>query len=117
MTSPDFLIRAADLSLLIYLVLLAGVALWAFQGRVPALIKAKYVNRVIFMSQMPFAHRWRCVVSTEDLPLFERARVRQHVVLIVSSALTLLIMIHAYINTVAELWRCNIGRVGLLPGQ
>ena len=117
MTNPDFLILAADWLLLGYLVVLAGVGLWAIQGRVPTVIKTKYASGVMFMSQMPFAYRWRQAISTEDLPVFERARIRQHVFLVVISAGSLLISLYGYVNTVVHLWKCNMHGLGLLNGR
>lgn len=69
MANPDFLTRVADFSLLVYIVLLLGISLWALQGRVPPVIKAKYASGVMQKSQMPFAYRWREAVNTEDLPV------------------------------------------------
>jgi hypothetical protein len=115
--NPDFLIRAADFSLIVYLVLLAIVGLWAIQGRLTTAMKAKYPRRVAYMSQIPFAYRWRQSVSAEDLPVFERARVRQLVFLVCISLGSLLIATFGYVHAVAWLWKCNMQAAGLLHGQ
>lgn len=106
--SPDVLTQIADLSLLMYCLVLIGVGLWDFQGRVPAMIKSKYASRVTYMSQLPFAYQWRSAVSTEDLPMFERARVRHQVFILVVSALSLIMSLYAYINAVVMLRRCYL---------
>lgn len=110
---PNFLMRAADVVALIYYALLIGVGVWAFRGRLPATIKAKYSNLVTYRSQLPFAYHWRQAVSAEDLPAFERARIRQHVFLIVISSLILLIALYAYLNAAAMLRLCQMHGAGL----
>lgn len=117
MANPDFLIRVADLSLLVYCVLLVGIGLWAIQGRVPSVIKSKYARGIMQKSQMPFAYRWREVVSTEDLGVFERARMRHHVFLISIVLGALVVAIYGYVNVVVSLWKCNMQGAGLLSGQ
>ena len=108
MLDSDFLTQMADWSLLVYCLVVTGVGLWDFQGRVPAVIKSKYASRVTYMSQLPFAYQWRSAVSTEDLPLFERARVRHLVFVLAVSALSLVMSLNAYINAVAMLKRCYL---------
>jgi hypothetical protein len=117
MANPDFLTRVADFSLLVYIVLLLGISLWALQGRVPPVIKAKYASGVMQKSQMPFAYRWREAVNTEDLPVFERARMRRHVFLISILLGALIVAIYGYVHVVVSLWKCNMQGTGLLPGQ
>ena len=51
MADPDFLMRVANLSLLVYEVLLVGLGLWALQGQLPKAVGVKYARRLIFMSQ------------------------------------------------------------------
>jgi len=114
MANLDFLIQVADYSLLVYCVVLAGVGLWAIQARVPNVVKAKYASRVTYMSQLPFAYQWRQAVGTEDLQVFERARVRNNVFLLVLSALILIISLYAYVNAVVMLHRCHMQGAGLL---
>jgi hypothetical protein len=104
--NSDFLILSANLSLLVYLVLLVGVGLWEIRGRLPTVIKAKYSGHVRYMSQLPFAYRWRQAVSTEDLPVFEMARFRHLVFFIALSALPLLISIYYYVHVVIQLNMC-----------
>lgn len=110
---PNFLIRTADMVALMYGALLIGVGVWAFRGRLPTVITAKYSNSVTYRSQLPFAYQWREAVSAEDLPAFERARIRQHVFLIVVSALILLIFVYAYLNASAMLRLCQMHGAGL----
>lgn len=110
---PSFLIGIADWVALIYCVLLIGSGIWAFAGRLPADIKSKYSIRVTYMSQIPFAYQWRQAVNSEDLPAFERARVRQHAFFTVISALILLIIFYAYMNAIAMLHQCQSQGVGL----
>jgi hypothetical protein len=117
MTNPDFLIRVADWSLLTYCVLLVGVAFWAVRGRLPSALKAKYARGVTYMSQLPFAYRWRQAVSAEDLPVFEKARMRQHIFLIVISSGSLVSSIYGYINSVALLSKCHMNGIGPIHGQ
>ena len=113
MIEPRLLIRIADLAAMVYGVLLVGVGIWAIKGRLPALVKTKYSKRVISMSQLPFSYQWRQAVSPEDLPTFERARVRQQVFFIVIMAIVLLIFIYAYLNAAAMLHLCQLRGAGL----
>jgi hypothetical protein len=117
MANPDFLIRVADLLLLVYFVLLVGISLWAFQGRVPSVIKSKYASGIMYKSQMPFAYCWRQAVNKEDLHVFEQARVRHHVFLISIVVGALVIAIYGYVHVVVSLWKCNMQGAGLLHGQ
>jgi hypothetical protein len=117
MANPDFLIRMADLSLLVYFLVLVGISLWSFQGRVPAMIKSKYASDIMHKSQMPFAYCWREAVNTEDIPVFERARMRHHVFLISIVIGALVIAIYGYVHVAVSLWKCNMQGVGLLHGQ
>lgn len=117
MANPDFLTRVADLSLLVYLLLLIGISLWSFQGRVPAMIKSKYAGGIIHKSQMPFAYHWRQEINKEDLHVFEQARMRRHVFLISIVIGALVVAIYGYVHVVVSLWKCNMQGVGLLPGQ
>jgi hypothetical protein len=110
---PNFLMRTADVVALIYCALLISVGVWAFRGRLPTTIKAKYSNLVTYRSQLPFAYHWRQAVSAEDLPSFEKARIRQHVFLIVISSLILLIALYAYLNAAAMLGLCQMHGAGL----
>jgi hypothetical protein len=110
---PNSLMRTADLVALMYCALLIGVGIWAFRGRLPATIKAKYSSLVTYRSQLPFAYDWRQAVSADDLPAFERARIRQHVFLIVISSLILLIALYAYLNAAAMLRLCQMHGAGL----
>lgn len=117
MANPDFLIRVADLSLLVYFVLLVGISLWAFQGRVPSVIKSKYASGIIHKSQMPFAYRWRQAINKEDLHIFEQARMRHHVFLISIVIGALVVAIYGYVHVVVSFWKCNMQGAGLLHGQ
>lgn len=114
MADSDFWIRVADVSLLVYFFLLVGVGFWGFRGRLPAALKARYASRVTYLSQLPFTYHWRQAVRTEDLPVFENARVRQHVFLVVIFIGALLIAIYGYVHVVLLLWKCNKQGAGLL---
>lgn len=105
--------RTADVIALVYCALLIGVGVWAFRGRLPTTIKTKYSNLVTYRSQLPFAYHWRQAVSAEDIPAFERARIRQHVFLIAISSLILLIALYAYLNAAAMLRLCQMHGAGL----
>ncbi len=113
MNEPGLFIRIADLVAMVYGVMLIGVGIWAFKGRVPTAIKTKYSSQVISMSQFPFAYQWRQAVCQEDLPIFERARVRQQVFYIVITGIVLLILIYAYLNAAAMLHLCQLRGAGL----
>lgn len=113
MPNTDFLMRVADLSLLVYGVLLTGVGLWALQGQLPKAVRVKYARRLIFMSQLPFAYRWRQAVTTEDLSAFEKARLRQLVLEVTLGALSLLICLSAGLNSAALHLKCEMQRLGL----
>ena len=112
MANQDFLIRMADWSLFVYLILLVGVGLWAIRGMLPKEVRAKYGRPLIFTSQLPFAYRWRRAISTEDLPAFESARFRQLILIAAICTGSLVISFYGFINSVALLHRCSIERMG-----
>lgn len=114
MTNSDFLISVSDWSLLVYSILLVGICLWAIQGRVPATIKSKYANAVVYKSQMPFTYRWRQAVNIEDMPAFETARMRRHIFLLSIVLGSLVIAIYGYVHVSVALWKCNLQGAGLL---
>lgn len=114
MYNPDTLIFAADLSLLIYFSFLITIGVWALRARLPKIFDSKYSRRIIIFSQLPFTYKWRVSVSAEDLPVFERARIRQHVFIVAVSALPLVLSVYAYIHTIVQLWHCNVHGVGIL---
>jgi hypothetical protein len=114
MTNPDFLVLVSNISLLVYLGLLFGVAIWALQARLPSRLKTNYPRRITFMSQMPLAFRWREQVSKEDLPVFEKARQRQHAFLIAVASMIPLLSFYAYVRVVAQLFHCNMQGINLI---
>lgn len=107
MPSSDMLFRLADLSLVVYLLALAGVGVLSIRARVPASVAAKYAPGVLRLSQRPFAFRWREDVHREDLPVFEKARVWHHVFVMALSFLPLLASMYHYAYTVVELASCH----------
>lgn len=113
MMDLNWWVRAADLTLLFYALLLVALAIWAFLGRLPKAVSSKYARRVVHQSQLPFTYSWRHVITIEDLPLFERARVRHLVLFLAVCFLSLVILSHSYINVVVMLSDCNRRRLGL----
>ena len=80
---PQFIrniLFAADILLLLYVVLLIVVGLWALRGALPKSIRARYPKNVVYRSQLPFTEQWRASVASEDLPAFVTARRRRHAV-------------------------------------
>src|SRR2546421_13017624 len=69
---PQFIrtiLVAADLSLLLFLVLLVSVGLWALRGTLPKDVRDRYPKRVGELSQLPFPPPRRGLLSTKALPL------------------------------------------------
>jgi hypothetical protein len=113
MFNPDFLLLVANISLVAYLILLFGIGIWTVQGQLPTSLRARYSRRVVFMSQMPFAFHWREGVLTTDLPVFERARLRRHVLLLAGASVIPLLLFYGYAHAIVQLYYCNIQ--GLIP--
>jgi hypothetical protein len=115
MTAEPQLIRmilvAADLSLLLFFVLLVSVGLWALRGTLPKDVRIRYPKKIAYMSQLPFTEQWRASVSAEDLPMFLTARRRQHVLLLVLLLETHFGAAYLYLHAVVDLWRCHMSAV------
>lgn len=107
MDRVGYLVQAADYSLATYFLLMIGVLIWSFAGRVPSDRKKHYSRRVLVMSQMPFAYQWRHSIAPDDLLLFEQARMRHLIALVLALALPFLLAVYAYINAASLLWLCN----------
>lgn len=100
------ILLAADVSLLVFVLLLVLGGIWALRRTLPRDVRARYPKRLIFMSQLPFTEQWRASVSPEDLPLFLRARRGRHVLVLVLLLETHFLAFQFYLRNVAELWRC-----------
>ena|SRR5438874_4763504 len=111
---PQFIrtiLVAADLSLLLFLVLLVSVGLWALRGTLPKDVGARYPKKIAYMSRLPFAEQWRASVSPEDLPLFVTARRRHHVLVLLLLLEMHLGAAYLYLHAVVDLWRCHMTAV------
>ena len=117
MASPEFLIQVADLTLFGYLVVIVGIGYWALQGGLSSEVEAKYPRKLIRMSQLPFTYRWRQSVRTEDLEVFEKARVRHHIFVLSGAFGSLVVAMYGFANVVAFLWKCQLQGIGRLHGQ
>ena len=107
---PEFIrniLFAADLSLLLYFVLLVLVGLWALGGALPKDVRARYPKNVVYRSQLPFTEQWRTSVAAEDLPAFVTARRRGHVFALVQLLNTHLIAAFFYLHAIVDTWRCH----------
>src|SRR5712691_6093606 len=93
---------AADLSLVLFLLVLVSVGVWALKQTLPKDVSLRYSRRLIRMSQLPFTEQWRGSVSSEDLPLFLRARRARHVLILVLLLETHLIAFQFYLRNVVD---------------
>jgi hypothetical protein len=100
------ILLAADVSLLLFVLLLVLVGIWSIRRTLPSGVRARYPKRLIYMSQLPFSEQWRASVNPEDLPFFLTTRRARHVLLLVLLLETHFLAFNAYARTVVDLWRC-----------
>lgn len=112
MINIELILFIANLSLLVFFVLITAVGIWTVRGRLQKKFYSRYPRRLIYLSQLPFTYAWRQFVKPDDLLAFEKARMRLHVFLVVLILLTHLVSFYSYLHVVAQLWLCNMRLIG-----
>jgi hypothetical protein len=109
MHDPKTILATARLLVIAYAVVVTLVGWWAFKGRVPRSVRARYPERVAYTSQLPFTEKWRLAIGPEDLPLFVKARTRRNIFTgFLFVLVTYIPLAHGYLQLTAELLRCHM---------
>lgn len=106
MTISDSFLLLSNLSLVIYVILLAAVWFWAFRARISEDVRSRYAAKLLRVSQIPFTYHWRQSVRAEDLPKFEEARARNLAFVALLWCLPFLVASYLYVHKVIENSAC-----------